>query len=85
VGDLPPFDCWFLEIGEKTQGSAGSAQIVETLCGVFVGETLHTFQLDDQHIFDEQVGKVFSPPIGPGKLLQIRLRQWPGGHAGGVP
>jgi hypothetical protein len=27
---------------------------------VFVGETLGTFQLDDQHVFHENIGKVLS-------------------------
>jgi hypothetical protein len=27
---------------------------------VFVGEAIHTFQLDHQHVFDEDIGKVFS-------------------------
>ena len=39
--------------------------MVETLRGVFVGETLGTFQLDNQHTFDEKIGC---------KLLEMKLR-----------
>src|SRR5437016_2892358 len=60
VDDSLPFDSRFLEIDEKTQGSSRSPQIVETLRGVFAGETLGTFQFDDQHIFDEEIRKIFS-------------------------
>ena len=55
-----PLDFGLLEIDEKTDGPAGGSQIVETLRGVLAGEPLHTFQLDHQYVFDEQVGKVFS-------------------------
>ena len=60
MDDSPPFDFGLLEIDEKTYGPARSAQIVQTLRRVFVGETLDTFQLDDQHIFDQDIRKVFS-------------------------
>ena len=30
---------------------------------VFVGETLGTLQLDDEHIFDEDIGKVLSHAV----------------------
>jgi hypothetical protein len=41
----------------------GGSQIVETLGGVFVSQALDTFQLDHQHIFDEDIGKVFSDGV----------------------
>jgi hypothetical protein len=47
IDDALPLDFGFLEIDKKTQGPARGSQIVETLRGVFVGETLDTFQLDD--------------------------------------
>ena len=42
VDDSLPFDLGFLEIDEQTQSPARGSQIVETLRGVFVGETLGT-------------------------------------------
>ena len=60
MDDALPLDLGLLEIDEKTDGLAGGSQIVETLRGVLAGEPLHTFQLDRQHAFDEEIGKVFS-------------------------
>ena len=60
MDDALPLDFGLLEIDEKTEGPAGSWQVVETLRGVFVREVLHTFQLDHQHVFDEEVSKVLS-------------------------
>jgi hypothetical protein len=42
MDDTLPLDSRLLEIDEKTDGEAGSSQIVETLHRVFAGETLHT-------------------------------------------
>jgi hypothetical protein len=67
--DTLPFDFGLLEIDEKTKGLAGGSQIVETLRGVFVDEALDTFQLDHQHVFDEDIGKVFSNGVCPCRLL----------------
>jgi len=60
VDDSLPLDLGSLEIDKQTQSSARGSQVVETLRGVFVGETLGTFELDDQHIFHEDIGKVLS-------------------------
>ena len=40
---------------------------------MFVGEAVHTFQLDHQNIFNEEIGKVFSDSVallgyGEGRL-----------------
>ena len=63
MDDTLPLDFGLLEIDEKTEGPAGGSQIVETLRGVFVGEALHTFQLDHQHVFDEDISTVFSDRV----------------------
>ena len=60
MDDSFPFDFGLLEIDEKTNGAAGGSQIVLTLRGVFVGETLDTFQLNHQHTFDQDIRKVFA-------------------------
>src|SRR5260370_39484457 len=59
MDDTLPLDLGLLEIDEKTEGPAGGSQIVETLRDVFVGEVLYTLQLDHQHVFDEDVSKIF--------------------------
>jgi len=41
--DPLPFDLWFLEIDQKTEGPAGSSQIVEALRGMLIGEALDAF------------------------------------------
>src|ERR1017187_4161039 len=53
LDDTLPLDFRLLEIDQKTDGPAGDSQIVETLRSVLVGEPIYTFQLDDQHVFDE--------------------------------
>ena len=58
-----PLNLGFLEIDEQTQRPARGSQIIETLRGVFVGETLGAFQLHDQHVFYENIGKVLSYPM----------------------
>ena len=63
MDDTLPLDLGLLEIDEKTNGPAGGSQIVETLRCVLAGEPFHTFQLDHQHVFDEQIGKVFSDRV----------------------
>ncbi len=60
--DSLPLNLGFLEIDEQTQSPARGSQIVQTLRHVFAGETLGTFQLDDQHIFHEDIGKVLPTP-----------------------
>ena len=59
-GRCASLDLGFLEIDQQTQAPARGSQVVETLRNVFVGETLGTFQLDDQHFFDQDIGKVLS-------------------------
>jgi hypothetical protein len=63
MDDTFPLDCGLLEIDEKTNGPAGGSQRVEKLRGVLAAEPFHTFQLDHQHIFDEQIGKVISDRV----------------------
>ena len=60
MDDALPLDFWLLEIDEKTDGAAGGTQIVETLRSVLAGEPIDTFQLDHQHVFDEEIRKVLS-------------------------
>ena len=40
-----------------------SAKITRKPRHVFVGEGFHTFQLDHEHVFDEEIGKVFSDSV----------------------
>ena len=63
VDDTPPLDLRFLEIHKKTEGQAGSSQIIKTLCGVFIDKLCGTLQLHHQYALDEQVGKVFSHAV----------------------
>jgi hypothetical protein len=60
MDDTLPLDFRLLEIDEKTDGPAEGSQIVDTLLGVLAGQPFHTFRLDPQHVFDEQIGKVLS-------------------------
>ena len=60
MDDTLPLDFRLLEIDEKTDGAAGGSQIVETLRSVLAGEPIHTFQLDHQHVFDEEIRKVLA-------------------------
>jgi hypothetical protein len=43
MNDPFPLDFGLLEIDQKTEGPAGSSQIVEALRGMFIGEALDTF------------------------------------------
>ena len=63
MDDTLPLDFRLLEIDEKTDGPAGGSQIGDTLRGVLAGQPFHTFQLDHQHVFNEQIGKVLSERI----------------------
>jgi hypothetical protein len=63
MDDTLPLDFRLLEIDQKTDGLAGGSQIVDTLRGVLAGQPFHTFQLDHQHVFDEQIGKVLSDRV----------------------
>jgi hypothetical protein len=63
MDDTPPLDFRLLEIDEKTDGPAGGWQIVDTLRGVLAGQLFHTFQLDRQHVLDEQIGKLLSDRV----------------------
>jgi hypothetical protein len=60
VKDSFPLDFGFLEIDEEAEGSVGGPQVVEALRGVFVGETVGTLEFDDEDVFDEEVGEVFT-------------------------
>src|ERR1017187_5746843 len=60
MDDALPLDFGLLEIDRETERRAGGSQVVKTLRGVLVGEALHTFQLHQRHVFDEDIGKVFS-------------------------
>ena len=60
VDDTLPLDLGFLEIDEQTQSPSRSSQVVDTLRGVFVGRTLGAFQLNNQHIFHQNTGKVLT-------------------------
>ena len=60
LDDTLPLDFRLLEIDQKTDGPAGDSQIVETLRSVLAGDPIDTFQLDDQHVFDEEICKVLS-------------------------
>ena len=63
MDDTLPLDFRLLEIDEKTDGPAEGSQIVDTLLGVLAGQPFHRFQLDHQHFFDEQIGKVLSDRV----------------------
>ena len=63
MDDPLPLDFGLLEIDQKTEGPAGGSQIVEALRGVLVGEALHTFQLDHQHVFHEEIREEFSDVV----------------------
>jgi hypothetical protein len=56
VYDALPLDLY--KTDEKTDAEPGSPQVVETLRGVFVAETFHTFQFDRRHVFDGNIGRV---------------------------
>ena len=58
--DPPPLGFGSLEIDEEADGSPRGSQVVETLRGVFMGEALHAFQFDNEHVFDQDIGIVFS-------------------------
>lgn len=60
MDDSFPLDLRFLEIDEQAQSPLGGPQIVETLCEVFIGETLNTFQLENEHIFGENICKAIT-------------------------
>jgi hypothetical protein len=49
---------WKLTRRKTVRPEAG--KVVETLCGVLVGEALGTFQLHNRHVFDQQIRKLFS-------------------------
>ncbi len=36
------------------------SQVAKNLCDVFIGDRLAGFEFDDEHAFDEQIGKVFA-------------------------
>jgi len=57
--DTFPLDFGFLGVDQEAERSAGGSQIVDALCGVFVGEMVDAFEFDHKHIFDEKVGEVF--------------------------
>ena len=40
--------------------STGGLQVVETLRYVCIGEVIHAFQFDNEHVFDQDIGIVFS-------------------------
>ena len=63
MDDTLPLDFGLVEIDEKTDGPTGGSQVVDTLRGVLTGQPFHTFQLDHQHVFDEQIGKVLSDRV----------------------
>jgi len=63
MDDPLPLDFGLLEIHEKTNGPAGGSQIVETLRGVLAAEPFHTFQLDHQHVFDEEIRRGLSDRV----------------------
>ena len=56
---------------QETEAFASSAQVIEALSHVFVREALGAFQLEDQHIFHEDIGTVIS-----NALALIDKRQW---------
>src|ERR1035437_6687497 len=60
LDDTLPLDFRLLEIAQKTDGPAGDSLVVETLRSVLAGEPIYTFQLDDQHVFDEEICTVLS-------------------------
>ena len=60
INDPPPVYFGFLEVDEKAYGSVRSAEVIETLCGVFVRKALGAFQFDNENVFDQDVGEVFT-------------------------
>jgi hypothetical protein len=52
-----------LEIQKKGQGQAGGVEVAEALCQMGWRETIYTFQLDDENVFNQQVGLVFADDL----------------------
>ena len=55
-----PLDLRFAEINEQTHCSSRGLQVVQTLRCVLLREMFDTFQLDHEHVFDENIGEVFT-------------------------
>ena len=60
VDDPLPFDGWPLKIDQKTETPARGAQVVQTLGGVLGRQAFDAFQFDHQHVFNKDIGVVFS-------------------------
>jgi hypothetical protein len=50
----------FPESGDRC--AAGGAEVVQTLGGVIVGETVGALEFEEKDVFDEQVGEVVADP-----------------------
>jgi hypothetical protein len=60
VNHVFPLNLGLLEIDEKTEGPAGSPEVVETLRRVLVCEAVHAFQFYYQDIFYKDIREIFS-------------------------
>ena len=60
MDDPLPLDSWPLKIDQKTETPARSAQVVQTLGGVLGRQAFDAFQFDHQHVFNKDIGVVFS-------------------------
>jgi hypothetical protein len=63
VNHALPFDFRTLEVDEKADGEAGSAQIVKALSSVVRDEALDAFQFKYDAIFDQNIGKIFTDVV----------------------
>ena len=58
-GNLRSFRCEKSRLDGPSCVYSVASQVVEALCGVLVPDGFHTSQLDHQHVFDQDIGKVF--------------------------
>jgi hypothetical protein len=60
ANDSLPLGFGFLEIDQQADGKAEGPEIVETLHHVLVVKPLDAFQLQDEDIFNDDVGEIFT-------------------------
>ncbi len=60
MDDSLPFDGWPLKIDQKTETPARGAQVVQALSAMLGRQAFDAFQFDHQHVFDKDIGVIFS-------------------------
>jgi hypothetical protein len=70
VNDPLPFHTGVLEVDQQAYGQAGASKIVQALRHVLFCQFLYAFQLDNECVFDKDVGEVL-----PDALTFIRDRE----------